>query len=130
MAQVTVDYDGPRHIWITWSHEATDSTELTDSIIVNKSSYTGPDGTEVGRLVVEEIISDIQGYNFCKVEFDHTTDDEIVTLGAGQNYYDYRDFSGKVDPNTTGGTGDVVVTTDGAADGASASITIRCRKKD
>ena len=106
-----------------------DGTEESAVVKVDKSGLTGPlSGLEPTSLSVEEIECDIQGFNYVTIEWDHDTNDKIVTL-SDSGYFDFRDIGGLDDPVSTGGTGDIVITTDGAADGASYNITLRCRKR-
>ena len=108
-----------------------DGTGSTDAVLVDKSTFTGPDGTEPGRLVIEEIEYDVDGMQV-QLEFDHDTDDLIATL-AGQGKIDFTNggrSQGFVDPASTGGTGDIVATTVGHTAGDKATIKFKLRKKD
>ena len=107
-----------------------DGTEESAVVKIDKSGLTGPlIGIEPTSLRVDEIECDIQGFNYVQLEWDHDTNDKIVTL-SDSGYFDFRDIGGLKDPVSAGGTGDIVITTDGAADGASYSITLTCRKKE
>lgn len=90
---------------------------------VDKSALTGPEGIEPRKLVVLSLRWAIQGFTSVRLFFDHTTDDEIVVL-SGNGYEDYGRFGGLVDPATAGGTGDILLTTAGAASGATYDITL------
>lgn len=108
-----------------------DGTEAADLVLVDKSAFTGPDGTEPGKFVVEKVQYAITG---CQIllEFEHTADDEIAILqgdGCLDFYQDGR-FQGFVDPASTGGTGDIVATTLNTDAGDVASITLWLRKID
>ena len=105
-------------------------TGETAAIKIDKSTLIGPDGTEPTSLVIEEISWDIQGYTSVRIDWDHTTDDEIVKLGAGSGSMSWVDVGGLKDPGSAGGTGDVVFTTSGAVAGNSYTITIVARLKD
>lgn len=126
----TTLYNGPRKL--VTSHVFTiDGTEAADLVLVDRSAFTGPDGTEPGRLVIEKIEWSIDG---CKVllEFEHTTDDEIMVL-TGQGSVDFTQngkYQGFIDPDSTGGTGDIVATTLATDLGDEASLTLFMRKKD
>lgn len=108
-----------------------DGTGSTDAVLIDKSAFTGPDGTEPGRLVIEEIEYNVDGMQVA-LEFDHDTDDEIATLaGAGKlDFTNGRRTQGFVDPASAGATGDIVATTVGHTAGDKATIKITCRKKD
>lgn len=108
-----------------------DGTEAADLVLVDKSAITGPDGTEPGKLVLEKISYDLQG---CTVmlEFEHNTDDKIVTI-SGQGTIDFTndgEHQGFVDPASAGGTGDIVATTLLTDAGDTGSIVLFVRKKD
>lgn len=109
-----------------------DGTEAADLVLVDRSAITGMDGTEPGRLVVEAIEWDLSG---CQVmlEFEHNTDDHIFTLSSGQGYIDFTQggkYHGFIDPNSAGGTGDIVATTLTTDAGDTANIVLYVRKKD
>ena len=80
--------------------------------------------------VVEWIDYDVQGFTYVRLDWDATTDDEIAVLGQGQGSFDWTADGGLVDPASTGATGDIVLTTNGAASGATYTITIGLRLKD
>ena len=70
----------------------------------------------------------MSGFNYVTLAWDHTTDDEIAVL-SGQSVIDWSSIGGNVDPQSTGGTGDILLTTDGGADGSSYDITLYMRPK-
>lgn len=70
----------------------------------------------------------VNGFNYVVLEWNHTTPDEIAVL-SGNGLIDLRSVGGQVDPKSSGGTGDIQLTTDGAFDGASYDITLHLRKK-
>lgn len=108
-----------------------DGTGSTDAILVDKSTFTGLNGAEPGRLVVERIDYQCDGMQIV-LEFDHTTDDLIATL-AGQGFIDFTKgnrFQGFIDPASAGTTGDIVATTVGHTAGDKATIRLQLRKKD
>src|SRR3990167_957324 len=107
-----------------------DGTEAT-VILVDKSGFTGPDGTEPGRLVIEKIEWVFDGMK-ALLAFDHTTDDEIAEL-AGVGEIDFTNggrYQGFVDPASAGDTGDIIATTQTTDSGDTGSITLYLRKKD
>lgn len=110
-----------------------DGTPGTDVILVDKSTFTGPNGSEPGRLVVERIEWSLDGLN-ATLEFDHAADNQIAALG-GQGFMDFTGeegyaYQGFVDPKSADGTGDIVVTSLGDTAGDVGSITLYLRKKD
>ena len=108
-----------------------DGTEAADLVLADKSAFTGPDGTEPGRWVIEQLEYHISGCQL-KLEFDHTTDDVIATL-SGDGVMDFTGggmFQGFVDPASAGATGDIVATTLNTDAGDTAHILLFLRKKD
>lgn len=107
-----------------------DGTGESDVIKVDKSTLTGPQpGVEPGALAVDWIEYSIQGFSSVRLEWDHNTDDVLALLAAGNGFLDWKSQGRNQDPKTTGGTGDVLVTTAGAVSGATYDITICFRKK-
>lgn len=108
-----------------------DGTGESAVIKVDKSALIGPDGVNPpGRLVLEEVQWSIQGFSSVRLAWDHTTDDEISVLGSGNGFFNFKNAGGLVDPNSTGGTGDILLTTAGAASGATYDITLVVRLKE
>lgn len=108
-----------------------DGTEAADLILVDKSAFVGPDGTEPTKLVVERVIYNLDGFKVL-LEFDHTTDDEIAVL-SGQGEIDFTQdgkYQGFIDPASAGTTGDIVATTLTTDAGDEGSIVLYLRKKD
>ena len=101
-----------------------DSTGESAVAKADISTLTFHLGTVPTYTTVQMIDYNIQGFTSVRLLWDHTTDDEIATLPAGQGCIDWYAFGGKTDPRTTGGTGDIVLTTAGAASGATYDITI------
>ena len=107
-----------------------DGTGESDVVKVDVSALTGPDGTSPTSVVIEWIDYDIQGFTDVRLEWDATTDDLIAVLGPGQGFMDWTANGGLKDPQSTGSTGDVLLTTTGAASGDTYTITIGMRLKD
>jgi hypothetical protein len=108
-----------------------DGTEAADLVLADKSAYTGPDGTEPGRFVIEKVEWSLDGFKVL-LEFEHTTDDEIAVL-SGQGSMDFTmggKYQGFIDPASAGTTGDIVATTLTTDAGDEGSITLYLRKKD
>lgn len=96
---------------------------------VDISTLVGPDGrTAPTKTVIEQIEWSIQGFTSVRLFWDHTTDDEIAVL-SGAGFKDFREVGGMVDPASAGDTGDIKLTTAGAAAGATYDITITMRLK-
>ncbi len=102
----------------------------TDTVVVDKSTLTGPDGTAPGSVRVDEVTWSIgAGFDYIRLEWDHDTDDKIVDL-TGQGYLDFRPSGGLNDPRSTGGTGDIVLTSLGGAAGDVYFLVLHCTLKD
>jgi hypothetical protein len=107
-----------------------DGTGEAAVVKVDISTLTGPDGTPPTKTVIEEIEWSIQGFTSVRLLWDHTTDDEIAALAAGNGYKNYKNSGGLVDPASAGDTGDILLTTAGAVSGATYDITLVVRLKD
>ena len=82
----------------------------------------------------------IQGFTYISLLFDATTDDLACIIPSGVGYLDYSYVPhnsggntvrsiGLFDPRSTGTTGDLKLTTTGAASGSTYDLTIWCRKR-
>lgn len=107
-----------------------DGTGESDVVKVDVSALIGPDGSAPTSVAIEEVQWSIQGFTSVRFEFDATTDDEALTLSAGNGFMNFRDVGGVVDPKSTGTTGDLLLTTAGAVSGATYDITLVLRLKD
>ena len=105
-----------------------DATGESAVVKVDKSTLTGPTTAEPGSLALESVRWAIQGFTSVRLLWDHTTDDEIMVL-SGNGYTDYRPTGGLRDPKSSGGTGDILLTTAGATSGATYDIELYFRKK-
>ena len=76
---------------------------------------------------IEMVDFAIQGFASVRLLWDHTTDDEIVVLPAGVGTVYFQAIGGKTDPRSAGGTGDVLLTTNGGASGSTYDIAIYWR---
>lgn len=106
-----------------------DGTGESNVAKIDISTLTGPKGFSVSSTVIEEIEWNIQGFSYVLLEWDHTTDDEIAVL-SGVGYKTYREVGGLVDPQSSGGTGDIILTTAGGASGSTYDIYIVLRLRD
>lgn len=92
------------------------------------SALTGLSGAAPSKLVVEWIEYDIQGFTSVRLYWDATADDEIAVL-SGQGVLDWTAYGGLTDPASSGATGDILLTTNGATSGDTYTITIGVRLK-
>lgn len=96
---------------------------------IDKSTLTGLNGLEPGSLVLEGVEGESSGMEVY-IYADRTTPVQLARIG-GMGYYeaDYRDVGG-LQTNTAGGTGDILLTTNGHSAGDSYDIKLYFRKKD
>ena len=78
---------------------------------------------------IQEIQYDIGGFTGVLLYFDATTDDEGVFLPTGSGFKNFQTSGGFPDPLSTGYTGDIVLTTKGAAADATYDIILHLKKK-
>jgi hypothetical protein len=78
---------------------------------------------------IQEIQYDIGGFTGVEIFFDATTDDESVKLPTGSGFKNFQTSGGLPDPLSTGYTGDILLTTKGAAADATYDIMIHVKKK-
>jgi hypothetical protein len=107
-----------------------DGTGESGVVKLDISTLVGPDGTPPTKTVIEELQWSIRGFSDVRLFWDHDVDDEIDILAAGSGYFNYIGAGGLVDPGSTGGTGDIILTTSGTAVGNTYDITISLRLKD
>jgi hypothetical protein len=94
-----------------------DGTGETPAIKVDLSALTG-----ATAIVVKKIEWASQGFTYFILAWDHTTDDVAALLPNGVGVLDYG--RGKVDPGSTGGTGDLILTTVGHDSGDTYTIVL------
>ena len=125
----TTLYADPTHLVIS-SAFTIDGTEAT-VILADKSAHTGPDGSAVGRFVIEKLEYHINGMQV-SLNFDHDPVDSGIAVLSGHGCIDFTDggrFQGFIDP-TSGGTGDIIATTVNSDAGDTAYLVLFLRKKD
>jgi hypothetical protein len=106
------------------------AADETDTVIVDVSTLTGPDGTPPTGVRIDEITWAVgAGFDYVALEWDATTDD-LIDYFQGQGYMDYSQYGGKNDPRSSGTTGDVLLTTAGGAAGDTYSFLIKATLKD
>lgn len=118
--------DGPRNYIVHLTNES-DGTGEAAVTKIDLSTLALGNGNAPDKLTIDEISYSIQGFNYVVLEYNANTNDEIAVLsGDGVKVFP----GGLVDPQSTGSNGDVVLTTDGGADGSSYDILIVARKKN
>lgn len=122
-------FNGRRRLIMQFTN-VSDGTGESAVVKVDKSTLTGLNGLEPGRLVIERVQGTCDGM-VVKILYDHTTDDLALTCAG--SYFDQEEGvpgTGLIDPASSGGTGDILFTTVGHSSGDSYSITLWMRKKD
>lgn len=109
-------------------------TAESDVTKITIGNFTTAVGATATYSIIDRIDYVISQNGYVLLEWDHTTDDEIAIL-TGQGFIDWRDKGGFVDPKTTGGTGNILLSTVGLTAAISATnivsydITITLRTK-
>jgi hypothetical protein len=122
-------FTGSRRVKVKLTN-ISDGTGESGVVKIDLSTLTGPNGSAPTSSVVETIEANIQGFSSVKLYWDHTSDDELAVLGTGYSYFDWTDVGGFTDPGSTGGTGDIILTTTGASATATYDIVLTVRLKD
>lgn len=116
-----------------------DGTNESAVVKADKSAIgVASDGAEAASLDIEQVRWNMQGFTSVRILWDHDTDDVALAL-AGSGYDDFRGITGSADrlssrtqglkdPRTTGGTGDILLTTVGGASGSTYDITLWLKK--
>jgi hypothetical protein len=106
-----------------------DGTGETDVVKVDVSTLTGPDGVNAPDTVsIDEITWDTSGMSYVLLEWDATANDEAIVL-QGSNATDFRFAGGLRNPKSTGYTGDLLLSTVGAAAAGTYNIVIVLKKR-
>ena len=107
-----------------------DGTGESAVVKVDASTLVGPiKNAAPSYFAIKNVQYDISGFTAVNLLFDATTDDAALTLSPGQGYMDFDDMGNFNDPQSTGTTGDIVLTTVGAAAAATYDITLHLIKK-
>jgi len=102
-----------------------DGTGETDVVKLDISGLTGPDGTSApSKIKILEVEWAIQGFNYIKLSYDRDTDVTACVLPAGAGYKNFSRVGGIPDTGS-GGTGDLLLTTNGGAANSTYDITVR-----
>lgn len=107
-----------------------DGTGESAVIKADISTLTVANGIQVPTYTAIDMIDyNIQGFASVRLLWDHTTDDLAAVLPAGVGTIHWWAEGGLVDPKSSGGTGDILLTTNGGASGSTYDITIFFRGK-
>jgi len=109
-----------------------DTADEVDTVIIDRSTLTGPGGVLPGRIRIDEITWNVgPGLDYVLLSWDDAADENIDYF-SGQGYMDYRPYGGKsmTGDATTDTEGDVQLTTAGGAAGDTYSFLIHCSLKN
>ena len=102
-----------------------DGTGETNVIKIDKSTLTDVIGVEPPRIIIQTARWGIQGFSYIKITWDHATDATALVLN-GNGYDSWEDAGGLRDTLLNDSTGDLFLTSIGAASGATYDITLVC----
>lgn len=105
-----------------------DGTGESGVVKVDVSALTSTKGTTAIYTTINRIEYSVFGMNHVTLAWDATTDDEIAVL-SGQGVLDFFPEGGMTDPKSTGYTGDIKLTTDGATASGGYDITLWLKLK-
>lgn len=127
-ASTKITYNSRKRISvnITGTFSAADET---DTVVIDKSTLTGLDGTEPTSLRIDEIWWSINKFDAIQLEWEKTAADELIENLQGQGFIDFRPYGGK-NMIAGAGTGDIVLTSVGGVANGTYSIYLHCTKKD
>ena len=103
-----------------------DGTGETGVTKINLSTLTTFAGIAPTYSALEEAQWDIQGFTEVKLYWDHTTP-QTMKLMSGRGNVSYKHVSYLFDNQSAGGTGNILLTSAGAANGATYDITVALR---
>ena len=124
-----------KHHLIVHLTNVSDGTGESAVAKVDKSTFVASDGAEPASLDIETVRWNVQGFTSVKLLWDHNTDDVALVL-ASSGFEDFRGSdldlvpgnSALKDPRSTGGSGDLLLTTAGTTSGNTYDITLTLRK--
>lgn len=109
-----------------------DTADETDTVIIDRSTLTGPSGTIPTYIRIDEITWNVgAGFQHIILSWDDGTD-EVIDYFDSSGYMDFRPDGGKCmsAAPTTDTEGDLQLTGLGGAAGDTYSFLIRCSLKD
>lgn len=120
-------YAGPKRK-VTQLTNRSDGTGETNVVKIDISAFTNSNGAVATYMAIDYIEFSVWGFNYVTLAFDHTTDDVMAVL-SGNGYLDYAYIGGFIDPRSTGGTGDLLLSTDGTVVDSGYDIVLHWRPK-
>lgn len=100
-----------------------DGTGESNVVKIDKSTLKDSMGVEPDYLKLASARWMVQGYGYVLFSTDHDTNDTLL-ICASTGYDNWESSSFLPDPNSAGGTGDLLLTSVGASSGAVYDITL------
>jgi len=116
-------YESPRRGEYVYRYtNRSDGTGESAATKIDVSALTNAKGAAGTEVKIDRIEWSVSGFDYVLLYWDHASD---ITIGVlnGSGVMDFSYFGGFQDPGS-GGTGDVLATTNGGAAGSSYDITI------
>lgn len=127
-------FDGVRYCTYEFTNESDGTGETTvkkidlDDLVGRNGFLTG--GERPLSLSLSDISYEVGGFNYVNLLWDRTPSNILILTIVDSGGSNYRGEGDKHDPNgSMDGTGDILLTTDGGADGSGYRILVKFRKK-
>lgn len=122
-------FNSPNRLVVHLTNDS-DGTGESNVMKVDKSAFTGPNGSEPTHLAIDKIVYDVSSIKV-KLSWDHTTDETIAILqGVGCIDFSQGGKHAYLVDSEAGGAGDILLTTENQTSGDGYDITLYIRKKD
>jgi hypothetical protein len=118
-----VQVNGAKNYVATFTN-ISDATGETAVVKIDKSTLVNELGKEPAELAIKRVQWSMQGFSSVRILWDHTTDDTAMVLTGPYGEISFEKCSPLQDPNSAGGTGDILFTTIGATATATYNITL------
>jgi len=113
VVQTVTEYNGSRKAVLRWD-AILDTSHESAVKKIDVSTLTAGDGSAPAYASILAVDYDIGvGIDTVTILFDATTDDEALVLSPGQGNKNFEHFGGITNPQSTGYTGDISLTTTG-----------------
>jgi len=107
-----------------------DGTGETNVTKMNIASFTNAFGKTATYTTIDRIEYSVWGMTSVQLNWDHTVDDRIANLNGNDfGFMDWCKEGGHTDPRSAGGTGNIILSTQGATATGGYDITLWVRPK-
>lgn len=113
---------GPRNHTAVFTN-ISDGTGETGVVKVDLSTFKIGTGEIATSITIDAVEWNMQGIDYIKLTWDHTTDDTALVL-SGTGEMCFKKCGGLRDPGSAGGTGDLLLTTGAATSGGSYTLVL------